>query len=695
MAKYQLTAPDGSKWELEAPDSASESEVLAFAQTSWADNAKTAKEPKTAEDFARRELESMGAGDRFDLAVGGGMYKGWLGAKDLAADAGLYGDPQKTQAAIDENEKFMRPIEDTTAGKFGSIVGQALPVAAVASQVPIAGAGALARYGSAAIGGGAQGAITAAPTGESRTQNVALGAAGGVAGQAAFDVLSPLIVAGVKKAGNILSKFKAAPNSMQIEAVLSSSIGKADWDAMTADAKKAAIDLANDPATIQALGQQGIANKAVLDNLPVPITKATQGQITGSFDQLRTEDMLAKQAMGQPIRDVLDTQDNLLKANIDEIGKSGLQTRNTSETGRVIRGALEKKNAIADAATTAKYNFARNSSGDIAVDVTPLRQYLASNQAAAISESSLKSINAQLDGIVDQNGYAALKDLEGIRKLAQNLSKDSSSGHYMGQVKNFVDDIEQNAGSDAYKAAISQAKASFREFDNRAVASKLLSNASRKSIDPKVADEDVFNAAVLNSSDQQFKDLKRTLLSANEKTLRGAFRSNAEARKAGLDAYKSIRGETARYILEKSTANQQGTVSEAALRKAVNDIGDEKLKDIFGPQGAKQLRMLVKAAKIVKVKPTGATNPSGSGDRIIAFLERYLPGGQMTSATIKAVAEPAKAALQSGRAASGADPLINATRNNLIKRDSVYGATNALIRGGTAGGAIELGRGKP
>lgn len=695
MAKYQLTAPDGSKWELDAPDSASESEVLAFAQKSWSDNAKPVGQPKTAEDFARKEVSGMSSGDRFDLAVGGGLYKGWLGAKDLVADLGIYGDPQKTQAAIDENEKFMRPIEDTTAGKFGSVVGQALPMAAIASQAPIAGAGAIARYGAAIGGGGLQGALTAAPTGESRAQNVVLGVAGGAAGQAAFDVLSPVMVAGIKKANNILGKFKQQPNPIQIEAVLSSTIGKADWDAMTADAKKAAIDLANDPAALQALGRQGIANKAVLDNLPVPINKATQGQITGSFDQLRTEDMLAKQAMGQPIRDVLDAQDNLLRANIDEIGKSGLQTRNASETGRVIRGALEKKNAIADAATTAKYNFARNNSGDLAVDVPPLRQYLASNQAAAISENSLKSINAQLDGIVDQNGYAALKDLEGVRNLAQSLSKDSSSGYYMGQVKSFVDDIEQNAGSDAYKAAISQAKASFREFDNRAVASKLLSNASRKSIDPKVADEDVFSAAVLNSSDQQFKDLKRTLLSANEKTLRGAFRNNEEARKAGVDAYKAIRGETARYILEKSTANQQGTVSEAALRKAVNEIGDEKLKDIFGPQGAKQLRMLVKAAKIIKVKPTGATNASGSGDRIISFLERYLPGGQMTSATIKAVAEPAKAALQSGKAAGGADPLINATRNNLIKRSAGYGATNALIRGGAAGGAIELGREKP
>lgn len=695
MAKYQLTAPDGSTWELEAPDAASEAEVLAFAQKSWGEAAKPAAQPKTTEDFARQELKGMGAGDRFDLAVGGGLYKGWLGAKDLVADLGVYGDPKATQAAIDENEQFMRPLEDTTAGKAGSIVGQALPLSAAASQIPLAGAGALARYGSAALGGAAQGAITAAPTGDSRASNIALGTVGGVAGQAAFDALSPLMVSGIKKAGNILGKFKSQPNQMQVEAVLSASIGKADWDAMTADAKKAAIDLASDPASLQALGQQGVTNKAVLDSLPVPINKATQGQITGSFDQLRTEDMLSKQVMGQPIRDVYNAQDDLLKANISKVGESGLQTRNASETGRVVREALQKRSGVADAITTAKYNFAKNESGDLLVDVAPLREYIQNNKAASISEPSLKSIRAQLEQITDKGGYAPLKDLEGVRKLAEDLTSDDSSGKFMGEVKGFIDGIEESAGSEAYKQAISQAKAGFREFDNRAIASRLLANSGRRSLDPKVADEDVFKAAVLNSSDQQFKDLKRTLLSANEKTLRGAFKNNAEARKAGLDAYKAIRGETARYILEKSTANQQGTISEAALRKAVNEIGDEKLADIFGPKGAKQLRMLVKAANIVKVKPVGATNPSGSGDRIISFLERYLPGGQVTSATIKAVAEPAKAAIQSNRMASGVDPLVNATRNNLIRRDAGYNALGAMVRGGGAGAAIELGREKP
>lgn len=656
---------------------------------------KAAKQPKTTEDFARKELEGMGAGDRFDLAVGGGLYKGWLGAKDLVADLGIYGDPKATQAAIDENEQFMRPLEDTTAGKAGSIVGQALPLSAVASQLPMAGAGALARYGSAAVGGAAQGAITAAPTGDSRAQNVVLGTVGGVAGQAAFDALSPLMVSGIKKANSILGRFKKPPSPVQVEAVLSASIGKADWDAMTADAKRAAIDLANDPAALQALGSQGAANKAILDNLPVPMDKATVGQITGNFDQLRKEDILSKQSMGQPIRDVYDAQDEILQANIAEIGKSGFTPRNQAETGRIVRGALQQRSDVANRLTKAKYDIAKNDSGDLLVDVTPLREYITNNRAAAISQPSLRSIRVQLDEITDASGYASLKDLEGIRKLAEKLSSDGSSSQFMGEVKGFVDGIEEAAGSEAYKQAISQAKAGFREFDNRAIASKLLANSGRRSLDPKVADEDVFRSAVLNSSDQQFKDLKRTLLSANEKSLRGAFRSDAEARKAGLDAYKAIRGETARYILEKATNNQQGTVSEAALRRAIKDIGDEKLKDIFGPKAAKQLNMLVKAAKITKVKPPGATNPSGSGDRIIAFLESWMPGGQVASATVRAIAGPVNAAMQSGRVAAGVDPLVNATRNNLIRQGAGYNALGGIVRGASAAGAIELGRETP
>lgn len=36
MAKYEITAPDGSKWEVTAPESATESQVLSYAQKQWA-----------------------------------------------------------------------------------------------------------------------------------------------------------------------------------------------------------------------------------------------------------------------------------------------------------------------------------------------------------------------------------------------------------------------------------------------------------------------------------------------------------------------------------------------------------------------------------------------------------------------------------------------------------------------------------
>ncbi len=650
--------------------------------------AKPIEKQKTPEELAQQEIKNMGAGERFDLAVGGGLYKGWLGAKDLVADLGIYGDPAETQAAIDENEKYLKPLEATTGGKVGSLIGQALPITASTSQIPIAGAGVLARYGTAALGGAAQGAITAAPTGESRASNVALGTIGSVGGQAVLDAFTPAIVSGVKKASDIIGRFKSQATPIQIETVLTTTIGKADWDAMTADAKKAAIDLASDPAALQGLTAKGIANKAILENLPIPINKATQGQITGSFDQLRNEDMLSKQTFGAPIRDVVSAQDEILQANIGEIGRSGITPRDASETGRKIREALQQKTEVAKKITGDKYDFARSTSGDLSVNVDPLRKLLDENRAAAISESSLQSIGAKLDEITDEKGFAALKNLEGVRKLAQELSKDKSSGYYMGQIKGLVDDIEESSGSNAYKDAIGQAKAAFREFENRKVSRRLLAEDAPNSLDPKVADEDVFIETVLKSSDKQFADFKRTLLGANEQRLRGQFKSESEARKAGIDAYKAIRGETARYILEKATGNQQGTVSENALRKVVNDIGKEKLKEIFGPRGANQLEMLVKAAKIVKVKPPGATNVSGSGDRVVTFLLQYLPGGSLVEAAVKTIAAPAQAAMKSGKVASGASPLIKSARNQLFRQGGTYRATNALLRTGGASGAI-------
>jgi hypothetical protein len=82
------------------------------------------------------------------------------------------------QKSIDESKALDAPLMNTTAGKVGNVVGgiaTSLPAMFVPGANSMVGAGLL---------GGAMGALTPTASNESRLENVGMGAAGGMAGQA-------------------------------------------------------------------------------------------------------------------------------------------------------------------------------------------------------------------------------------------------------------------------------------------------------------------------------------------------------------------------------------------------------------------------------------------------------------------------------------------------------------------------------
>jgi len=87
MAKYEITAPDGSVYEIEAPDNAKESEVLAYAQSQF-------NQPKQSgvTEQAGNALSMLARGMAAPTvgAIGGGMLAGPVGALagSLAVPAG-------------------------------------------------------------------------------------------------------------------------------------------------------------------------------------------------------------------------------------------------------------------------------------------------------------------------------------------------------------------------------------------------------------------------------------------------------------------------------------------------------------------------------------------------------------------------------------------------------------------------------
>ena len=96
MATYRVTAPDGSSWNVTAPEGAEESAVLKYAQAMWKRAPHEPKpDPTEGTSFGQRALE--GAGKAFvDLGRGFGQRLGLVSQQDADEAARLDAPHMKT-----------------------------------------------------------------------------------------------------------------------------------------------------------------------------------------------------------------------------------------------------------------------------------------------------------------------------------------------------------------------------------------------------------------------------------------------------------------------------------------------------------------------------------------------------------------------------------------------------------------------
>jgi len=198
MPKYIVTAPDGAKYEVNAPEGATEQDAIDHIRKSAATGPKAKKEP------AYDPTEGMGFLDKAAAGAGKSMVDMYRGGKQILGVGG-----PELQAEIDESRKLDAPLMNTAGGVVGNLAGSvatmALPGMGAAKAVsampklaallealtaakPIATA-----MGLGATTGAAQGALEPVATGESRAANIATGAGIGAAGGAIPGALARIV----------------------------------------------------------------------------------------------------------------------------------------------------------------------------------------------------------------------------------------------------------------------------------------------------------------------------------------------------------------------------------------------------------------------------------------------------------------------------------------------------------------------
>lgn len=168
MARYEITSPSGERFEITAPDNASEAEVMAYAQQQFSAKPAPIQQPapeKPGGNTIRDTLMGigMGAADVVNTAAQGiGLLIPDAWEQAAGEQLGMAGSA--SEAARNQQEAFRNVTNDSTAGKVGRFAGNVAATAPVAGLRVAAGAAKFAPKLAKAkpiIDGAAQGATAA------------------------------------------------------------------------------------------------------------------------------------------------------------------------------------------------------------------------------------------------------------------------------------------------------------------------------------------------------------------------------------------------------------------------------------------------------------------------------------------------------------------------------------------------------
>lgn len=361
-----------------------------------------------------------------------------------------------------------------------------------------------------------------------------------------------------------------------------------------------------------------------------------KGEQQQNLGQLQFESETAKnfpETLGKPLIEAKAAQkaDILKRMDImaEETGAQGALS--DSESYRTLGNLLDKElvNAYESKKTKVDvaYQKARAANETKAVvDTTVLDDYLTSLAAEALSVPEINSISAKLKAFKElRNGQVTIDDIESIYQIANKLGKPGeTSGKYMKDIRNVLDQVTEGAGGDLYKAARTQRRELANQFDDNFRVAELLGTKAGYA-DRKVALDNVFKHIVLDGSKEQMQNVAVLLKKAGPE---------------GRQAWAEVQGQTIQHMKNQLTKPVNGELSFANLKTTIDKLDSEgKLSYLFGKNGRDQIIDLRETIKDALVKPPGAVNYSNTASAMVRFFDTLkktdLPFTKMAAETAR------------------------------------------------------------
>lgn len=531
-----------------------------------------------------------------------------------AGQAGMYGAARLGAAS-------------PAAARAGVAAGRAADVAGRALYAPSS-------YGQAAAAGAALGASQPALNGTERLANTGLGGFGGLAGQA----VGVGVAKGLTRAmgGNAAPAAAAASGSAQarevpvevVDSVVAPAAQKiglsfGDLPEQFQKAITAKVDEAVRGATD--LTPEQAARSALYEQLGI---KPTRALVTRNLDDALNEQNLLTESDGAALRSIYEANNAAFRQRIRDLRPDGAAPVEAPEFGAAFRGDIREGERAAQKAVGEIYKKAAAEEGANLADVSELANFISRNKSRlAASGDQGKFVLAYLDEMdaLGENGLAQaikagkasavgaeipleqLTDLRAIVNNAWRNASDDNARAVLNQMRQILNKAEWQAGGTVTKQARQARQAKGDLYENNPLVDRLLSRKAGYNAD-LVEDSQVFESAVLNSSPEQFE---------------AAWRATSSQKTRDL-----TRAQVADWIEQQvyggQAMNQIDVIaSSAKLAQALKRLGPQKLRLVYGPEKAAELKLLQRALQEVSNPPKG-TVPQGSAPKLQFYFRQVM-----------------------------------------------------------------------
>lgn len=362
------------------------------------------------------------------------------------------------------------------------------------------------------------------------------------------------------------------------------------------------------------------------------IKSYTLGDVTRSFPDQQFEREIAKDAAaGGPIRDARLMQNEQLTGAAQRFGDGlGGQAENAYGAGKSVTGALEAKRGQLDEVINRAYTAAREQAGeDAVVDLAPVMNSMRQRKGEFMAGDALgiaRGVTQQMRdfGILNADNSlrpVSINEAERVRQFLNSISSGQNA-RFVGPLKDAVDEAVMKTGRGGiFDDARFARQLKGMTFEEPALVDKLMAFTSRT--DRAVDYENVAREIVGRSGINDLKNLKNTLTAP----VVGA-RVDEAVEATGQQSWNDLRAHVFADALEQAfpqrATNEAGarTFSGPAFKKALDKIGNDKLKVLFDEQERAMLGTLTRASIDLTTSVPGAVNNSNSGSAIFNMVQR-------------------------------------------------------------------------